>query len=87
MRNNQFVNICLALIVGLLALLIVRLDTSVYAAKKFKYEVVRANEGMSDQNIATLVEKETQAGWELVAAPMWRVDVSNPAEGVLIFRK
>jgi len=87
MRNNQFVNTCLALIVGLLALLIVRLDTGVYAAKKFKYEVVPAYEGTSDQNVAALVEKETQAGWELVDAPMWRFDASNPAQGFLIFRK
>jgi hypothetical protein len=42
-------------------------------------------EGTTDQHVAAQVGKETQAGWELVAAPMWQP--VNRAQGYLIFRK
>jgi len=53
----------------------------------FKYEVVPVFEGTSDQGVPAQASKETQAGWELVAAPMWIADAMNRAQGFLIFRK
>ena len=88
MCRNRFTNICLVFVVCLLSLIALRLNTTtIYAEKKFKYEVVPVFENTADQNVAMQVDKETQAGWELVAAPMWRVDASARAEGYLIFRK
>ena len=89
MGNNRFTNVCLVLMVCLLGVIALRLDstTHVYAAKKFKYEVVPVFEGTANQNVAVQVDKETQAGWEIVAAPLWRDKGSGRAEGFLIFRK
>jgi hypothetical protein len=88
MRNNQFANVCLLIIVCLLAVIAFRLDTaSAYAAKKYRYEVIPANQGAAGQDVAAKVEKETQAGWELVAAPMWQADSLNNPQAILIFRK
>ena len=84
MQNNRFANICLVLIVSLLGVIAFRHETtSAYAAKKVSYEVVRVDEG----NIPAQVAKETQAGWEPVAATMWITSVNNIAQGVVIFRK
>ena len=84
MNNNRFANICLGLIVCLLGVIALRHETtSVYAAKKANYEVIRVDEG----NISAQVTKETQAGWELVATTMWITSVNNIGQGVVIFRK
>lgn len=78
----------LVVVVLLLAVIAFRLHpVPAYAAKKFTYRVVPVQQGTADQNVAKEVEKETQAGWELVAAPMWRVDAINQPEGFLILRK
>jgi hypothetical protein len=88
MNNNRFTNVCLVFVVCLLGIIALKLDTtSVHAAKRFKYEVVAVFEGTTDQNVAVQVNKETQAGWELVAAPMYQPDAMNRAQGFLIFRK
>jgi len=84
MPNNRFANICLGLIVGLLGVIAFRHETtSAYAAKKGSYEVIHVDEA----NIPAQVAKETQAGWEPVAATMWITSVNNIAQGVVIFRK
>ena len=57
--------------------------SSAYAAKKLTYEVIRVDEG----NIVAQVTKETQAGWEPVAATMYIADVNNAAQGFVIFKK
>jgi hypothetical protein len=84
MRNNQFANVCLALIVILLGVIAFRIDiTPAYAAKKVAYEVIRVDEG----TIVPQFMKETQAGWEPVAATMWIADARNAAQGFVIFKK
>jgi hypothetical protein len=87
MRNTQFADLCFVLIVVLLAVIAFTRDTTAYAAQKFTYQVVPVHEGTTDQNLVALVEKETRAGWEVVAAPMWRFDAWNSAQGFLIVRK
>jgi hypothetical protein len=88
MSKNRCANVCLVLIVFLLGVIALRMETTpTYAAKKFKYKVVPVFEGTADQNMATQVQKETDAGWEVVAAPMWAWDGTNPARGFVIFRK
>ena len=57
--------------------------TSVYAAKKVSYEVIRVDE----TDIPAQVAKETQGGWEPVTATMWITSVNNIGQGVVIFRK
>jgi hypothetical protein len=82
MQNTQFVNVCLALIVGLLALIALKRDLpSAYAAERFTYEIIRVTE----LNIVDKVAAETQAGWEPVAVSTWAP--AGPAQGVVIFRK
>ena len=84
MLNNRFENICHVLSVGLLGVIASKHETtSAYAAKKGTYEVIRVDES----NIPVQVAKETQAGWEPVAATMWITSVNNIAQGVVIFRK
>jgi hypothetical protein len=88
MSKNRFTDVCLFFMVCFLGLIALRLDTTpIYAAKKFRYEVVSVFEGTANQNVAAQVDKETQAGWELVAAPIWREPGTGRAEGFLIFRK
>jgi hypothetical protein len=83
MQNNRFVNACFILIIGLLAVIAFRLDTTApaYAARPVKYEVIAVND-----NIATTLQKETQSGWELVAAPFWVETGMATPRGLLIFR-
>lgn len=88
MNTNRFTNTCLVVVICLLGLIALRLNSApVYAAKKFRYEVVPITEQISSQTVTVQVDKETQAGWELVAAPIWNVDLSNGARGYLIFRR
>ena len=84
MRNNQFANVCLALIVVLLGMIALRHDaTPAYAAEaeRFSFEVVPVEEA----NFIARVNRETQIGWEPVAAPMW--EAVFPPQGFVIFRK
>ena len=61
MRNNYFANICLALIVILLAMIALRYDiTPAYAAKRPTYDVISVAEG----TISAQVKKATQEGCE-----------------------
>ena len=88
MGNNRFTNVCYVLVVCLLGLIVLRLDPpTIYAAKKFKYQVIPVLDGTPDQNVIVQVDKGTQAGWELVAAALWRNEGYGRAEGYLIFRK
>ena len=83
--KTSFTNVCLMAIICLLAVIAMRLNTEhVYAAKAWKYEVVRALDGQ----VPAEIQKQTQAGWELVAAPFWaNANVMSGSEGLLIFRK
>jgi hypothetical protein len=88
MQHNRFANICLVVIVFLLGVIALRIDpTPAHAARTIKYEVVPVFEGTPDQHVAAQIGKETQAGWELVAAPMWQASELGSAQGYLIFRR
>jgi hypothetical protein len=85
MHRNLFGNICLVVITCLLTVIAFKLDTAhAYAAKSWKYEVIKVLDSQAD----VAIQKETQSGWELVAAPFWAYsNVSSGANGLLIFRK
>jgi hypothetical protein len=85
MRKNSLTNACLVIIICLLAVIAAKIDTvHAYAAKPWKYEVV----SVLDNQAADEIQKQSQAGWELVAAPFWAYsNVSAGANGLLIFRK
>jgi hypothetical protein len=83
--TTSFTNVCLMAIICLLGVIAMRLNTApVYAAKTSRYEVIRALDGQ----VPGEIQKQTQAGWELVAAPFWaNSNMSSGSEGMLIFRK
>jgi ABC-type cobalt transport system substrate-binding protein len=85
MSKTSFTNFCLVAIICLLAVIAMKLNTGhVYAAKSWKYETLRVLDGQA----ADEIQKQSQAGWELVAAPFWTYsNRSGGADGLLIFRK
>ena len=83
MRTNLFPNTCLVLIVVLLGIIAFRHETtSAHAAEAFSYEVVPVD----GTNIAAMIAKETQDGWEPMAVTMSRWS-NNPGDGFVLFRK
>jgi hypothetical protein len=83
--KTSFTNVCLMAIICLLAVIAMRLNTEhVYAAKSWRYEVINVVDGLA----ADEIQKQTQAGWELVAAPfLANANMSAGSNGLLIFRK
>jgi hypothetical protein len=85
MRKNSFTNACLVVIICLLVVIALKIDTAhAYAAKSWKYEVVSVVDGQA----ANEIQKQSQAGWELVAAPFWaNSNMTSGSTGLLILRK
>ena len=85
MRKNSLTNACLVMIICLLAVIAMKIDTvHAYAAKPWKYEVVSVLDGQA----ADEIQKQSRAGWELVAAPFWaNSNMTSGSSGLLIFRK
>jgi hypothetical protein len=82
--TTSFTNLCLMAIICLLAVIAMRLNPEhVYAAKAWKYEVIEVVDGRA----ADEIQKQTQAGWELVATPFWaNPNMTAGSNGMLIFR-
>jgi hypothetical protein len=85
MRNNRFTNLCLILIVALLAIIAFRRETPTVQAQtpNRSWKTIQVKE----YNFDTQLAKETSVGWEPVVATTWMDSTGNGPQCFLILKR